>query len=156
MSFSATPAPIQRDSPAAALTASMCHLLAFFAASSLAAGATGDLPTGYTALPRAVQTIYQDGVPHTDRNGNRLTVFDAAKSYLPLVLYDPQLPCNASDQSSVKGQTCLPKGFDASLYEQANYTGVLPYGANHMSSYPLQGMSLAKMYPKMGQFEGLL
>eukprot|EP01043_Picozoa_sp_COSAG02_P024489 COSAG02_NODE_1339_length_13187_cov_610.871027_8_plen_247_part_00 len=108
-------------------------LLAHFV---LAASAKGFLrvPVGYTPLPRAVSTIYKQGVPHTDRNGKRLMTFDATQSYLPLILYDAQLPCNATT-SELKGQTCLPKGFDASLYTDANYTGVLPYQSNQMRQY---------------------
>eukprot|EP01044_Picomonas_judraskeda_P013296 COSAG03_NODE_1994_length_3250_cov_170.231990_2_plen_91_part_00 len=58
--------------------------------------ADGVPPKGYTALSGAVARIYQEGVPHTDRNGNRLMAFDAAKSFLPLILYDAQLPCNGA------------------------------------------------------------
>ena len=95
-------------------------------------------PKGVTPLQSAVQMIYQNGVPHTDRHGNRLMTYNVAKSYLPLILYDAQLPCNrtqATTQTLLKGQTCLPYGFNASLYENANYTGVLPYQAFHMSEY---------------------
>jgi hypothetical protein len=91
------------------------------------------LPKGFIALHDAVQKIYQGGVPHTDRHGNRLMEYDSTKSYLPLILYDAQLPCNTTE--SRQGQTCLPVGFNASIYEDANFTGVLPYQSNPMSSY---------------------
>ena len=49
---------------------------------------------------------------------------------------DPILPCNGTQPTAtLKGQTCLPYGYDASLYTKANYTGVLPYQAFRMSSY---------------------
>jgi hypothetical protein len=98
------------------------------------AAALSPPPAGFTLLPRAVATIYQGGVPHTDRNGNRLMQFDATKSFLPLVLYDAQLPCNGTT-SELKGQTCLPKGHNATVYTSANFTGVLPYQASAMSEY---------------------
>lgn len=37
--------------------------------------------------PAAIQTIYQDHVPHTDRTGRLMTRFDAGRSFFPLVLY---------------------------------------------------------------------
>eukprot|EP01051_Picozoa_sp_SAG22_P001497 SAG22_NODE_60_length_23423_cov_8.445250_1_plen_199_part_00 len=46
----------------------------------------------YISSPAAVQTVYQTKpVPHTDRNGRPLSEFDADRSFLPLVLYDPQV-----------------------------------------------------------------
>ena len=104
------------------------------------AGSPSQLPEGFFALPSAVQTIYMEGVPHTDRHGNRLMQYDVAKSYLPLILYDAQLPCNGTGDGmcsgkSCLGQICLPAGFDASVYTDANFTGVLPYSAFPMSYY---------------------
>jgi hypothetical protein len=37
--------------------------------------------------PAAVQTVYQDHVPHTDRTGRPMERFDAERSFFPLVLY---------------------------------------------------------------------
>ncbi|HEY2586320.1 MAG TPA: hypothetical protein VGI81_11205 [Tepidisphaeraceae bacterium] len=37
--------------------------------------------------PAAVQTVYQDHVPHTDRTGRPMERFDADRSFFPLVLY---------------------------------------------------------------------
>jgi hypothetical protein len=37
--------------------------------------------------PAAIQTIYQNGVPHTDRNGVPLDHYDPARSFLPIGLY---------------------------------------------------------------------
>ena len=49
---------------------------------------------------------------------------------------DAILPCNNTQPTAtLKGQTCLPYGYDASLYTKANYTGVLPYQAFRMSKY---------------------
>jgi hypothetical protein len=42
---------------------------------------------GYVEHPAAIQTIYQDGVPQTDRHGVRLDHYDADKSFLPIGLY---------------------------------------------------------------------
>ncbi len=36
--------------------------------------------------PAAIQTVYQAGVPHTDRTGGRLDAFDAKESFFPLAL----------------------------------------------------------------------
>ena len=81
----------------------------------------------------AEQTVYQNGVPHTDKNGRRIMSYQPGRSFLPLVLYDAQLPCASSPD--LKGQPCLPVGFNASLYAQANFTAVLPYSAYKMSRY---------------------
>ena len=118
------------------------------AAAAAAAAGAADVrvpPKGFTPLPMAVQTIYQKGVPHTDRNGNRLMKYDAAKSYLPLILYDAQIQCNRTgenrsteaqkEQALLRGQTCLPWGTNATIYEEANFTGVLPYQSVKMMSY---------------------
>jgi hypothetical protein len=37
--------------------------------------------------PEAIQTVYQQQVPHTDRTGRLMTEFDADRSFFPLVLY---------------------------------------------------------------------
>jgi hypothetical protein len=37
--------------------------------------------------PAAVQTVYQDGVPQTDRHGVRLDHYDPERSFLPIGLY---------------------------------------------------------------------
>ena len=89
----------------------------------------------FTPSPLAVQTIYRSGVPHTDRNGQRLMLFDPKRSFLPLVLYDAQLPGNTTPADTLKGQNTLPYGYDATIYATANYTGVLPYPAFSMGDY---------------------
>lgn len=98
---------------------------------------TDTVRSAFTATPNAVQTVYHNKpVPHTDRNGRPLTTFDEKRSFLPLVLYDPQLPCaNTTAADVAKGLTCLPFGFDASLYTAANFTAVLPYSAYTMDIY---------------------
>ncbi len=35
----------------------------------------------------AVQAVYQDGVPHTDRQGHRLTTYDPERSFFPIGIY---------------------------------------------------------------------
>lgn len=35
----------------------------------------------------AVQTVYQDGVPHTDRQGRDLTAYDPQRSFFPIGIY---------------------------------------------------------------------
>ena len=42
--------------------------------------------TGWTELPNAPQTVYQHGVPHTDKHGTTRMVYDPVQSFLPLVL----------------------------------------------------------------------
>ncbi len=37
--------------------------------------------------PAAVQTVYQQRVPHTDRHGRAMETFDPARSFFPLTLY---------------------------------------------------------------------
>lgn len=41
----------------------------------------------WKAHPAALQKIYQDRVPHTDRTGKPIEQFDAERSFFPLVLY---------------------------------------------------------------------
>ena len=82
----------------------------------------------WTPLPSAVQKIYTAGVPHTDRNGRPRMAFDKDKSFLPLILYDPQLECNSSHGRGGLGQTCLPTGYDASLYTVSNRHALVALG----------------------------
>ena len=92
------------------------------------AGEEAGRSVAWTPLPSAVQKIYTSGVPHTDRNGRPLMAFDKDKSFLPLILYDPQLECNSSHGRGL-GQTCLPTGHDASLYTVSNRHARLPWVA---------------------------
>ena len=57
-----------------------CNMLA---AATVAAVLTG---SGWTDLPGAPQTMYQHGVPHTDKHGRTRVVYDPTLSFLPLVL----------------------------------------------------------------------
>jgi hypothetical protein len=99
-------------------------------------GILNTLPTKWVPLPAAVQKVYTGGVPHTDRHGTRRVGYAAGRSFLPLVLYDPQLDCptNATEPGNthLRGQKCLPEGYTAALYAEANYTAVLPWVADHM------------------------
>ena len=63
---------------------------------------------------------------YTKRNCTNEPRYDPRRSFLPLVLYDPLLPCDGA-QGHGLGSACLPAGHDASLYRRANYTAVLPY-----------------------------
>lgn len=44
----------------------------------------------------AVQTFYQEGVPHTDRAGNVRLTYDPSKSFFPIGIYYPQ-PCKVGE-----------------------------------------------------------
>ena len=113
-------------------------------------------------LPNALQTLYQRGTPHTDRHGNRLLKYDAAASFLPLVVYDAMIECNSTSAPAPynnkhpedKGQNCLPQGFDASIYTAANFTGVLPYTAlvmaDYMDSFARHGLQVIRQNPCVG------
>jgi hypothetical protein len=61
----------------------------FLIAAAVVAGLFwGDPANRYEGPPaEAVQYIYRDGVPHTDRHGARLTAFDPAKSFFPIGIY---------------------------------------------------------------------
>ena len=39
--------------------------------------------------PAAIQTIYQNGVPHTDKDGNTRSTYDQNKSFFPIGIYFP-------------------------------------------------------------------
>ena len=99
----------------------------------------------FVTLKHAPQLIYQDGVPHTDRNGRPLTQYDPKRSFLPLTLYDPVVPCSTSSNLSLDyeysgcfpGVRCpgsgldlschgLPGPLNASIYERAGFTAVMP------------------------------
>ena len=58
---------------------------------ALAIGAAARLGTDRLVLPRplpeARQTIYRDGVPHTDAQGRPLGAYDPQRSFLPIALY---------------------------------------------------------------------
>ncbi len=41
---------------------------------------------------RAVQTVYRDGVPHTDRHGRRMMEYDPERSFFPIGLWGVHLP----------------------------------------------------------------
>ena len=49
--------------------------------------ASSPAPAAWVEHPKAVQTVYQDGVPHTDRHGVRLGRFDPERSFFPIGLY---------------------------------------------------------------------
>jgi hypothetical protein len=118
-------------------------------------------PATWTALPGAVQRVYTGGVPHTDKNGRILMAFDHAKSFLPLVIYDPQLDCTVQPKgtgmkpASRLGQGCLPTGYDASLYTKANFTAGLPYPAygvpGYADAFAKHGLQAIREHPTMGE-----
>jgi hypothetical protein len=55
----------------------------------LAAALIGLNPATWYSDPDlpAVQTVYQDGAPHTDRQGRALLRYDAARSFFPIAIY---------------------------------------------------------------------
>ena len=63
--------------------------LACLMAGALVVPAMGASPAegAWARKLNAVQTVYQSGVPHTDRNGRRLERFDPERSFFPLGLY---------------------------------------------------------------------
>jgi hypothetical protein len=118
----------------------------------------------WTALPAAVQHVYTNvGVPHTDRSGRIRMRYDPAQSFLPLTIYDPQLDCNISfgqvndrfDHSRLLGQKCLPIGYNASIYSQANFTAALPYPAftlgSYIESFGQHGLQVIREHPTMNE-----
>ncbi len=65
-----------------------------FSATAVAVAALGSLcgacapaPPAWHASPLAVQRVYQEGVPHTDRHGRVRLAYDPAASFLPVGLY---------------------------------------------------------------------
>ena len=71
-------------------------------------------------VPGAVQTIYQGGVPHTDRHGAPLTDYDPARSFLPTVLYmalaGPPLAARAPPPSQQLARSSLMRPGAWQLY----------------------------------------
>ena len=136
---------------------------AWLSVSNGAPAATILPPAGFTLLPDAVQHVYTKHVPHTDRNGRPLTKYDPSSSFLPLVVYDPQLDCTVQPKgtglkpATLLGQACLPSGYDASLYARANFTGGLPYPAFGVSGYAdafhKHGLQVIREHPTMGEVE---
>ena len=92
-------------------------------------GLVSDSTVGFIDTPAGVQRVYTRGVPHTDRQGRRRLAYDPATSFLPLVIYNPQLDCGPHSHAAADelGQQCLPQGTDASVYTKANFTATLPY-----------------------------
>lgn len=66
----------------------------------------------WVASPAAVQTIYQSGVPHTDRTGRAMAQFDRDRSFFPIVLYHAL-------HGEVRGQT-----YDLAEYAKAGFNAV--------------------------------
>lgn len=101
----------------------------------VAGPATTDIPTSNN---EAVQTIYQQGVPHTDRRGVPMTDFDPARSFFPIGIWGAQLPGNQWDSVS-----------DWTVLEAAGFNCVWPWytspeqglkaGADHGMQIVLMG-----------------
>src|SRR3990167_2462387 len=74
---------------------------------------------GFTLSPNAPQTIYQDGVPQIDKNGNRLSEYDAQKSFFPLWMYTGTFYPAGCDFSQTK-PPCGPSSTNP-LYNNSQY-----------------------------------
>jgi hypothetical protein len=87
--------------------------------------------------------------------------FEPSRSFLPLIVYDPQLDCTVQPQgtglkpATRLGQACLPNGYDASLYARANFTGGLPYTAfgveGYADAFHKHGLQVIREHPTMGE-----
>eukprot|EP01050_Picozoa_sp_SAG11_P013450 SAG11_NODE_1573_length_4664_cov_3.235487_2_plen_334_part_00 len=114
------------------------------------------------ALPDAPQQVYIHGVPHTDRHGNKMMEYDAAKSFLPVALWDPQLDCSDPPFSPPPpadklGAECLPTGFDNSLYTGAGYNTVLVwkgFDMTYMNAYSRAGIQVIRQRPEWDGMAG--
>ena len=115
-------------------------------------------------LPNAPQHVYTDGVPHTDRHGNKMMTFNASKSFLPVALWDPQLDCSEPPLSppppaGILGGECLPTSFDNSLYTGAGYNTVLMWKGfqmtgSYMDSYARAGLQVILEKPSWDGMAG--
>ena len=123
---------------------------------------TQDPQTGaaaWTRLPLTVQHVYKAGVPHTDRIGRLLSKYDPAKSFLPLVVYDPILQCGPLVKppvpATLRGQSCLPAEYNASLYAGTNFTAALPYPAYGLDMYAdtfrAAGLQVIREHPTLDE-----
>ena len=66
--------------------------------------------------PEAVQTIYRTGVPHTTRRGERLTQYDAERSFFPIGSWGAPHPGNVYGYE-----------YDWSILKQAGFNTVWPW-----------------------------
>ena len=66
-------------------------------------------------LPAAVQTLYQDGVPHTERTGEVRYDYDSARSFFPIGIYH-----------ALQGEFA-GRAYDFGLLREAGFNTVLPW-----------------------------
>lgn len=87
----------------------------------------------YTVLSGARQTVYQNGVPHTNKNGVIRTEYVPGTSFFPICLYHPRLYDDTSDTRPTKFDLFKLAGFNtiettgglsAELFVQLNDAGL--------------------------------